>query len=63
MRRRKSAASPSFGGLSSWGPIFNAQGWDTSPFNVYPAKGENMWRDLERRTAKYGLPFNRPDAR
>jgi len=42
------------------GPIFNAQGWDTSPFKIYPAKGENMWRDLERRSAKYGLPFNRP---
>ena len=21
------------------GPIFKAQGWDTSPFNLYPAKG------------------------
>ena len=23
------------------GPIFKAQGWDTSPFNVYLAKGED----------------------
>jgi len=30
------------------GPIFKAQGWETSPFNLYPAKGRNMWRDLER---------------
>ena len=30
------------------GPIFKAQGWDTSPFNVYEAKGRHMWRDLER---------------
>ena len=30
------------------GPIFKAQGWTTSPFNLYPAKGRNMWRDLER---------------
>ena len=30
------------------GPIFQAQGWNTSPFNLYPAKGRHMWRDLER---------------
>ena len=30
------------------GPIFKAQGWTTSPFNLYPAKGRYMWRDLER---------------
>ena len=30
------------------GPIFAAQGWTTSPFNLYPAKGANMWRDIER---------------
>src|ERR1041385_7871678 len=30
------------------GPIFGAQGWNDSPFNIYPAKGRNMWRDLER---------------
>nr|WP_070960993.1 2-hydroxychromene-2-carboxylate isomerase [Hyphomonas sp. Mor2] len=41
------------------GPIFKAQGWETSPFSIYPEKGENMWRDLERRTAKYGIPFDR----
>lgn len=32
------------------GPIFKAQGWTTSPFNFYPARGRNMWRDLERNT-------------
>lgn len=42
------------------GPIFQAQGWETSPFNLYPAKGRNMWRDLERRCEKYGLKLNRP---
>jgi len=30
------------------GPIFQTQGWSTSPFNLYQAKGENMWRDMER---------------
>jgi 2-hydroxychromene-2-carboxylate isomerase len=42
------------------GPIFRAQGWNDSPFNIYPAKGRYMWRDLERITAKHGLPFRRP---
>jgi len=42
-------------------PIFKAQGWNTSPFNVYEAKGRNMWRDLERQCAALGLPFRRPD--
>src|SRR5262245_40125940 len=43
------------------GPIFNAQGWTTSPFNLYPEKGRYMWRDLERLCAEQGLPFRRPD--
>jgi len=43
------------------GAIFQAQGWTTSPFNLYPAKGRNMWRDLERSCADLRLPFRRPD--
>jgi 2-hydroxychromene-2-carboxylate isomerase len=43
------------------GPIFKAQGWQTSPFNVYEAKGRNMWRDLERVCADLSLPFQRPE--
>jgi 2-hydroxychromene-2-carboxylate isomerase len=43
------------------GPIFDRQGWTTSPFNLYRAKGQNMFRDLERICAKEGLPFRRPD--
>jgi len=44
------------------GPIFQAQGWKTSPFNLFKAKGENMWRDMERQVQKYGLPSPmRPD--
>src|SRR5262245_41905906 len=42
------------------GPIFRAQGWNDSPFNVYPVKGRYMWRDLERLAAGYGLPFQKP---
>ena len=43
------------------GPIFAAQGWDTSPFNIYAAKGNYMWRDVERRAGKLGLSIHRPD--
>ncbi len=42
------------------GPIFKAQGWPNSPFNIYPAKGRYMWRDLERLCAGLELPFLRP---
>jgi len=42
------------------GPIFRTQGWNDSPFNLYPAKGRYMWRDLERLAAGYQLPFRRP---
>ncbi len=31
------------------GPIFAAQGWNTSPFALYPSKGRYMWRDTARR--------------
>jgi 2-hydroxychromene-2-carboxylate isomerase len=42
------------------GPIFKAQGWDNSPFNIYPAKGRYMCRDLERVCGVLGLPFAQP---
>ncbi len=42
------------------GPIFRDQGWSDSPFNIYPAKGRYMWRDLERICAAQGIPFRRP---
>ncbi|MBV8792315.1 MAG: 2-hydroxychromene-2-carboxylate isomerase [Pseudolabrys sp.] len=41
------------------GPIFAAQGWDTSPFNLYPQKGRYMWRDLERICGRHNLPLRR----
>jgi 2-hydroxychromene-2-carboxylate isomerase len=44
------------------GPIFRAQGWNDSPFNVYPAKGRYMWRDLERLATGYQLAFRKPSA-
>lgn len=42
------------------GPIFRSQGWTTSPFNLYPAKGTYMWRDVARRAAQHGIAFRRP---
>ena len=42
------------------GPIFAQQGWRDSPFNLYPAKGRYMWRDLERLCARAGLAWKRP---
>ena len=43
------------------GPILAEQGWSGSPFSVLPAKGAYMWRDVERRAARLGLGFRRPD--
>jgi 2-hydroxychromene-2-carboxylate isomerase len=42
------------------GPIFRAQGWEDSPFNLYPSKGRYMWRDVERICEAQHLPFRRP---
>jgi 2-hydroxychromene-2-carboxylate isomerase len=42
------------------GPIFGAQGWNDSPFNIYPVKGKYMWRDLERICAGLDVPLRRP---
>lgn len=45
------------------GPIFGAQGWNDSPFNIYPVKGRYMWRDLERICEAEGLPLKLPPVR
>lgn len=42
------------------GPIFSKQGWSTSPFNLNPAKGRYMWRDMERQCEMLGLPLTVP---
>jgi 2-hydroxychromene-2-carboxylate isomerase len=44
------------------GPIFKAQGWTTSPFNLFPAKGQYMVRDITRVATARGLPFRMPEA-
>ncbi|WP_238913089.1 2-hydroxychromene-2-carboxylate isomerase [Achromobacter insolitus] len=42
------------------GPIFQAQGWNDSPFRLFPGKGAYMMRDIVRLAEKYGLVYNRP---
>jgi 2-hydroxychromene-2-carboxylate isomerase len=42
------------------GPIFKAQGYETSPFNIHQAKGHYMVRDCERQCAALGVPFRLP---
>lgn len=42
------------------GPVFKQNGWTTSPFNMYPAKGRYMWRDVGRICDALGLPFAEP---
>lgn len=66
MAMRIEAAAEAHGVAVRWqpfllGPIFSALGWPTSPFNLQPAKGAYMWRDLERTCGLLGLPFRRPD--
>ncbi|MCE1237254.1 MAG: 2-hydroxychromene-2-carboxylate isomerase [Hyphomicrobiales bacterium] len=39
------------------GPIFRAQGWASSPFNLFPAKGRHMRRDMARLAEARGLPL------
>lgn len=39
------------------GPVFQAQGLATSPFNVFPVKGAYMLRDLQRLCRAQNLPF------
>ncbi|MFN0219683.1 MAG: 2-hydroxychromene-2-carboxylate isomerase [Hyphomicrobium sp.] len=43
------------------GPIFKAQGWTDSPFNLYPAKGAYMLRDIARIAASRGRAFKMPE--
>jgi 2-hydroxychromene-2-carboxylate isomerase len=62
---RIEAAAAAAGSAIEWkpfplGPIFARQGWNDSPFNLYPDKGRYMWRDLERVCVEAGLALRRP---
>lgn len=43
------------------GPIFNNQNWKTSPFLLYPNKGNYMWKDMERLAIKFDLSYKQPE--
>lgn len=43
------------------GPIFAKRGWNTSPFNLFPERGQYMWRDMERWAESLGIPLVMPD--
>ena len=43
------------------GPIFQAQGLNNSPFNIYEVKGRYMWRDMQRLCDDIGAKFQKPD--
>ena len=63
---RIEAAASAAGVTVDWqpfllGPIFKSQGWATSPFNIYPAKGRYMVRDIGRIAASRGLKFEMPE--
>jgi 2-hydroxychromene-2-carboxylate isomerase len=63
---RIGAAASAAGVAVDWrpfllGPIFKSQGWATSPFNIYPAKGRYMVRDVDRIAASRGVRFAMPD--
>jgi 2-hydroxychromene-2-carboxylate isomerase len=63
---RIEAAAETAGVTVDWqpfllGPIFKSQGWATSPFNIYPAKGRYMVRDIGRIAASRGLKFEMPE--
>jgi 2-hydroxychromene-2-carboxylate isomerase len=42
------------------GPVFEAFGWNSSPFVLQKEKGAYVWKDMERQAAKYGLPWRKP---
>lgn len=42
------------------GPIFQAQGWNNSPFVLQKAKGIYVWQDMLRQCRKHGLPWQKP---
>jgi 2-hydroxychromene-2-carboxylate isomerase len=42
------------------GPVFQQQGWSNSPFNIFPAKGQYMWRDMERICERSKIQLRKP---
>jgi 2-hydroxychromene-2-carboxylate isomerase len=43
------------------GPIFKSYGWNTSPFRLFPVKGNHMVRDITRIAGDRGSAFHMPE--
>ena len=41
-------------------PIMTELGMTQGPFLPYPSKTAYMWRDIERRAVRHGIPFSKP---
>lgn len=64
---RVEAAARAAGVALSWqsfllGPIFRAQGHESSPLLAVPEKARYMWRDVERLCAKHGIAWKQPSS-
>jgi 2-hydroxychromene-2-carboxylate isomerase len=44
------------------GPIFQAEGLQDSPLNVFPLRGAYAVRDVQRRAARHGFPVRFPSS-
>ncbi|TEU30465.1 2-hydroxychromene-2-carboxylate isomerase [Alkanindiges illinoisensis] len=42
------------------GAVFQQYGWKTTPNELFPAKGNYMWHDMQRICASLNLPYQRP---
>ncbi|XID75460.1 2-hydroxychromene-2-carboxylate isomerase [Alkanindiges sp. WGS2144] len=42
------------------GAVFQQYGWKTTPNELFPAKGNYMWHDVERICATLNLPYQKP---
>src|SRR5437870_2567686 len=42
------------------GPIFQSLGWKTSPFVLHKAKGDYVWKDMQRQCDKLGVAWTKP---
>jgi 2-hydroxychromene-2-carboxylate isomerase len=42
------------------GPIFQSNGWSSSPFVLQAAKSKYVWQDMARQCRKHGLAWTKP---
>src|SRR5690606_20733612 len=42
------------------GAVFQQYGWQTTPDKIFPAKGDYMWRDMQRICDSLNMPYQKP---